>query len=110
MTFYITKIYFITYKTGWYEPRLSISQKSVRPELVEGQFMVRQAHHYGFLRIFSSNGQSRLITDVKVQDGACSNELLLGNGYVVHGVKHCVLFEPHCFAVVKVLNYHLCGN
>ena len=59
---------------------------------------------------FLANGQSRLITDVKGLDGAYSNELLLGNGYVVHGVKHCALFEPHCFAVVKVLNYHLCGN
>ena len=64
----------------------------------------------GFLRIFSSNGQSRLITDVKGLDGAYSNELLLGRGYVVHGVKRCALFEQHCFVVVKVVNYHLCGN
>ena len=48
-----------------------------------------------------------LITDVKVQDGAYPNELLLGKGYVVHGVKRCALFEQHCFVVVKVVNNHL---
>ena len=48
-----------------------------------------------------------LITDVKGLDGAYSNELLLGKSYVVHGVKRCALFKPHCFVVVKVVNCHL---
>ena len=48
-----------------------------------------------------------LITGIKGLDGAYSNELLLGKGYVVHGVKRRALFEPHCFVVVKVVNYHL---
>ena len=48
-----------------------------------------------------------LITDVKVQDGAYSNELLLGKSYVVQGVKRCALFGQHCFVVVKVVNNHL---
>ena len=51
--------------------------------------------------------QVALITDVKVQDGAYPNELLLGKGYVVHGVKRCALFEQHCFVVGKVVNNHL---
>ena len=48
-----------------------------------------------------------LITGVTGLDGAYSNELLLGRGYVVHGVKRCALFEQHSFVVVKVVNNHL---
>lgn len=44
--------------------------------------------------------KNELIIDVKVQNGAYSSELLLGRGYVVHGVKRCALFEQHCFVVV----------
>ena len=44
--------------------------------------------------------KNALITHVKVQNGAYLNELLLGRGYVVHGVKRRALFEQHCFVVV----------
>ena len=56
---------------------------------------------------FLANGQSRLITDDKVQDGAYLTELLSGKSYVVHGVKRSALYKQHCFVVVKVVNNHL---
>ena len=49
-----------------------------------------------------------LITGVTGQDGAYLAEFLLDKGYIVHVVKRRALFKPHCFAVVKVINYHLC--